>query len=161
MRMSRRLLGFPCIFALFLGCGPTPDRSSDTPLVGVETRVESDAQAVAGELDHDGEVEVESLSPAVTLGGSQLVVVTSMPFDGTASSPSETGVVVVTRAGSERPLARIACPFVSDVRVDDAGTMVTWLERPLGGVSHLHTFDVATGVHLRFASDNPGWTTTR
>lgn len=154
--MSRPHLGIACILGLVLGCGPTPDRAGDTPLVGVETRVDTDAPDLVQEQDHDGEVEVESLSP--------LVVVTSMPSDGADSTASETGVVVISRAGSEKPLARIACPFVSDVRVDDAWTEVTWIERaplPAGGVAHLHTFDVATGVHLRFATDNPSWTTTR
>lgn len=161
MRMSRRHVGIPCIFALILGCGTTPELPGDTPVVGVETRLGADSLPVAGELDHDGEVEVEDLSPANAFGGPPLVVVTSMPIDGADDSASENGVVVITRTGSEKPLARIACPFVSDVRVDDAGTVVTWLERPLGGVAHLHTFDVATGIHLRFAPDNPGWTTTR
>jgi len=154
--MSRRHVGIACIFGLVLGCGPTPDRSGDTPLVGVETRAETNAPNLVQEQDHDGEVEVESLSP--------LVVVTSMPIDGADPTSSETGVVVISRAGSEKPLARIACAFVSDVRVDEGGTEVTWIERaplPAGGVAHLHTFDVATGVHLRFATDNPSWTTTR
>lgn len=104
--------------------------------MGPETRVEG----VAPALDQDGPVEIENVAPA------PIYVVTQVSID--QDTRKESGVVLVMKTGSDEPLARIASAAISDLRVNDAGTEVTWLEG-----AHLHTYDVASGVHLRY-----GWT---
>lgn len=136
--MPSRRAAIACIFGLILSCGPAPEGPADTGFVGSETRVGVTAPPPAP-VDQDGPVEIENVVPP------SIYVVTQVSID--HATRAESGVVLVMKVGSDAPLARIASASISDLRVNDAGTEVTWLEG-----AHLHTYDVSSGVHLRY-----GW----
>lgn len=63
------------------------------------------------------------------------------------------GVVEVWRLGDVLPASRVRTAFVVSAVVNDEGTKAAWLERSEEiTVVHLHTLDLETGVHARFAS---------
>jgi hypothetical protein len=121
-----------------LSCGQAPD----TSVVAPETQPVSAEEGVAPALDQDGPVEIENIAPTAM----PIYVVTQVSID--QDTRKESGVVLVMKSGTDEPLARIASASISDLRVNEAGTEVTWLDG-----AHLHTYDVASGIHTRF-----GWT---
>jgi hypothetical protein len=63
-------------------------------------------------------------------------------------------VVEIWRIGETRPAARIASAFVSNLIMDEAGSKVAWVEHSgdVGAGAHLHTLDIGSGTHARFAA---------
>lgn len=67
------------------------------------------------------------------------------------------GVVEVWRLGESKPAARVTSAFVASAIMDPDATKIAWVEYTEEIESaHLHTLDVATGVHVRFASKATG-----
>jgi hypothetical protein len=64
------------------------------------------------------------------------------------------GDVEIWRSGERTPAARITSAFVDNVILDEAGAKVAWVEYSgvMESAAHLHTVDVATGIHVRFPS---------
>ncbi len=62
--------------------------------------------------------------------------------------------VEIWRVGETKPAAQVVSAFAADLIMDESGSKVAWLERAASddAPAHLHTLDVATGIHARFLS---------
>ncbi|MBX3190773.1 MAG: hypothetical protein KF819_27495 [Labilithrix sp.] len=159
MRPSR-VLG-PCVFVLFASCAPAGEGPADAPAVGVETHGEEAVSTPVARrsvvfADATGIDIVDHATFEVARSWVAGGEVTSSP-DGAVlaihrdARGDEPGVVEVWRVGDRGSRARFLSTSVSAVFVDDAGN-VTWREDAPRG-AQTHTFDLASGVHLRFPAD--------
>jgi hypothetical protein len=86
----------------------------------------------------------------IAMDGATLVV----SKDGSVAAAYRNGLVEVWRAGDSSPAAHVASAFTANLIMDATGAKVAWVEH--SGKSeergYLHTLDVATGAHARFAA---------
>ncbi|HSO32648.1 MAG TPA: hypothetical protein VLT33_09030 [Labilithrix sp.] len=105
----------------------------------------------------------EGANAAVTVSKDGGVVVVAHSGDKVAGEAlAQPGLVEVWRSGETRPAARIASELVTNVVLDEAGHNVAWAEYSgeYGAATHLHTLEVTTGRHHRFASQAKNCTLT-
>jgi hypothetical protein len=84
----------------------------------------------------------------------ELAVVYRDAIKGAKGDATAPGVVEVWRNGAVRPAIHLTSAFVTNLILDENATKVAWVEYSdeYDARTQLHTLDVASGVHLRFAS---------
>jgi hypothetical protein len=86
----------------------------------------------------------------IAMDGATLVV----SKDGGIAAAYRDGVVEIWRAGDSSPAAHIASAFAANLIMDATGSKAAWVEhsgKPEER-AYLHTLDVASGAHARFAA---------
>lgn len=162
------------VFALVCACGSPPEGDPDTSAVVAETRADAPREVAPAAGTDAAVVSVPTVKRAnaadvVLALAAQMV---DLPHARVATSKdgrtfiafrdaerdehhvvTSPGVVEIWRLGDVTPSSRVRTAFVVGAVVNDEGTKAAWLERSeVITTVHLHTLDLETGVHARFAS---------
>lgn len=162
------------VFALVCACS-SPEGDPDTPAVVTETRAADaprDVATAAGTEAATVSVPTVKRATAADVVLALAAQMVDLPHARVATSKdgrtfvafrdaerdehhvvTSPGVVEIWRLGDVSPSSRVRTAFVVSAVVNDEGTKAAWLERSDEITTvHLHTLDLETGVHARFAS---------